>query len=300
MQKVRVAMMQMTVKTNCPDENLNHARMLLETLPKDRMPDFALFPESCDIGWASAEAPDLATEVPGGQVCQTWMSLAAEFGTYIVAGMTERDGDKIYNTAVFISREGKLLAKHRKLNVLQDVEGIYEIGDRLNVAETEFGRIGFDICADNFISNTVLLHSLARMGARMILSPSAWAVTPDYDNEKTKYGSLWTVPYSRLAALYRMPVFGVSNVGYMTSGPWAGHLSIGNSMAFDAEGNEIIILPFGADEERVHIVETTLCDPVAKGTDFAEALLARGYTGQAEDTGLFPKGHGDGSVKAGS
>ena len=91
MQKVRVAMMQMTVKTNCPDENLNHARMLLETLPKDRMPDFALFPETCDIGWASAEAPDLATEVPGGKVCQTWMRLAAEFGIYIVAGMTERE-----------------------------------------------------------------------------------------------------------------------------------------------------------------------------------------------------------------
>ena len=297
MRKVRVAMMQMTVKTNCPEENLSHAEELLRSLPQDNMPDFALFPETCDIGWASFEAPDLATEIPSGFVCQKWMELAREFGIYIVAGMTERDGDKIHNTAIFLSREGKLLAKHRKLNVLQDVEGIYEIGDRLNVAETEFGRIGFDICADNFISNTVLLHSLARMGARMVLSPSAWAVTPDYDNEKTTYGGLWTRPYSELARLYRMPVFGVSNVGLMTSGPWAGHLSIGNSMAYDADGKEIVTLPFGWDKETVYIAETELADPIAKGTDFAEALLNRGYTGQAEDTTLFPKGHGDGSVK---
>ena len=289
--------MQMTVKTNCPDENLQHAEQLLRNLPRDEMPDFALFPETGDIGWASFEALDLATAVPDGPVCRKWMELAAEFGIYIVAGMTERDGDKIYNTAVFLSREGKLLAKHRKINVLQDVEGIYEIGDRLNVVQTEFGRVGFDICADNFISNTVLLHSLARMGARMILSPCAWAVTPDYDNEKTKYGGIWTRPYRELSRLYRMPVFGVSNVGFMTSGPWAGHLSIGNSMAFDADGNEIITLPFGPDKETVYIAETELCEPIARGTDFAEALLGHGYTGQAEDTGLFPKGHGDGSVK---
>jgi predicted amidohydrolase len=33
----------------------------------------------------------------------------------VVAGLTERDGDRIYNSAVLIGQDGALFAKHRKI-----------------------------------------------------------------------------------------------------------------------------------------------------------------------------------------
>ena len=53
----------------------------------------------------------------------------------------------MYNAALLISDQGKILLHHRKINVLTGVEDVYAIGDRLAVAETPFGRIGIDICA---------------------------------------------------------------------------------------------------------------------------------------------------------
>ena len=297
MGKVKVAMMQMYVKTNDPDTNLKHAAELLDELCSTGKPDFVLFPETCDVGWASAEAHLYADTVPGGKACEAWRSMAVKHQVYIVAGLTEKDHSHLYNTAVFFSPEGELLAKHRKINVLQDVEGIYDIGDRLNVVETPYGRIGFDICADNFESSTVFLHVMGRMGARMVLSPCAWAVVPDFDITTTPCNEMWRQSYSRLSRLYKMPVIGVSNVGVLESGPWKNHKSIGNSMAYGVDGNEIIELPFGVDEEMTKVIEVELTEEIAKGTDFAEALLQRGYLGMAEEIEKAPKGHGDGSVK---
>ena len=293
---VSVAMMQMRVETDALQKNLTHADQLLTEVCYTRQVDFAVFPETADLGWATANAYALAEAVPGGTACEAWRAMAKKHGVYLVAGLTERADDKIYNCAVFFSPDGELLAKHRKINVLQDVEGMYEIGDQLHVVETRFGRVGFDICADNFISSAVLMHAMARMGARMILSPSAWAVTPGYDPVKTPYGAIWTQPYGALSRLYGMPVIGVSNVGTMRSGAWAGHAGIGNSLAYDADGREVARLPFGKEAETVRVVTLTLRDPIAKGTDMAAALLARGYTGQAEQTQNAPAGHGDGSA----
>jgi hypothetical protein len=47
------------------------------------------------------------------------------------------------------------------------------VGDRLGVAETELGTVGLATCADNFGSSLAIGHVLARMGAQVILSPSA-------------------------------------------------------------------------------------------------------------------------------
>jgi hypothetical protein len=69
---------------------------------------------------------------------------------------------------------------------------LYSIGDRLGVVETELG--------------------LCRMGAQVIVSPSAWAVEADHDNAKEPYDKLWLDSYSELARLYDVSVMGVSTL----------------------------------------------------------------------------------------
>src|SRR5262249_51173562 len=88
--------------------------------------------------------------------------------------------------------------------------------------ETELGTLGLAVCADNFGSSLAIGHVLARMGAQVLLSPSAWAVDADHDHAREPYGQLWRDSYTELARLYDLTVIGVSNVGWITGGPWKG------------------------------------------------------------------------------
>ena len=74
-----------------------------------------------------------------------------------------------------------------------------------------------------------------------------------------------------------MTVIGVSNVGPMTGGPWAGRKCIGCSLAVGPGG--AVLAEGRYDAEAVVCVEVTPRPPVARGTGFAAALAARGYRG---------------------
>lgn len=272
-----VAMLQMRVAESDWETNLAHADELLAQACQQPV-DFAVLPECFDIGWGNPQAAALAAPVPG-RISETLCAFAKKYGIYLISGLTEKDGDRVYNSALFISPAGEILWKHRKINVCYDMTDVYSIGDRLGVVETPFGRIGVDICADNFDNNTAIAHTLARMGARMILSPTSWAVSPDHDNKKTPYGSDWTVPYGKLSRLYQMAIVGVSNVGPITMGSRAGWSSIGNSMAYGPDGRPIVILPFGEDAETVFVAEIPLMDSIANGDLTAAELQKRGYHG---------------------
>ncbi len=275
---VHVAMIQMKVVMDDAERNLDHAMELIELACREETVDFAVLPECFDIGWGNPDARSLATPIPG-KISQRLCEMAKKYHIYLAAGMTEKDGNNTYNTALLISRDGEILLKHRKINVCYDVTDVYDIGDRLGVCETEFGRVGLDICADNFKNNLALAHSLARMGARMILSPSSWAVSSEHDNAKTPYGSDWTIPYEQISRLYDVAVVGVSNVGEVTRGLRTGWDSIGNSMAFAPGGFPLVTLPFGRDAECVFVAEVPLMASLAKGDLTADVLKKRGYEG---------------------
>ena len=51
---VSVAMMQMRVETDALQKNLTHADQLLTEVCYTRQVDFAVFPETADLGWATA------------------------------------------------------------------------------------------------------------------------------------------------------------------------------------------------------------------------------------------------------
>ena len=117
-----------------------------------------------------------------------------------------------------LAPSGEILLHHRKINELDIALDLYAVGDRLGVVETELGTLGLAICADNFGDSLAIGHVLARMGAQVILSPSAWAVDADHDNGHEPYGQLWLDSYTQLARLYDLTVIGVSNVGGLQAG----------------------------------------------------------------------------------
>jgi hypothetical protein len=117
------------------------------------------------------------------------------------------------------------------------------------------------------------------MGCQILLSPCAWAVDADHDPRTDPYGKLWISAYRRVATLYGMTIAGVSNVGWLSGGPWAGRKCIGCSLAVGPEGNVLAKAPYGEDAEALVTVEVETRPPIALGTGFTQALHNRGYRG---------------------
>ena len=275
--QVRVAMGQMLVQGGRPEENLQRAVRMIHRTAEEHCA-IVVLPECLDLGWTHPTARALADPIPGPR-SQILAQAAMEAGVYVVAGLTERDQDRVYNAAVLLAPDGALLAKHRKINLLDIEQEFYATGDRLQVVRTPWGVLGVDICADNFPDSLALGHALGRMGAELILSPSAWAVPADYDPQREPYGALWEGAYATLARLYDMPVVGVSNVGRITGGPWQGRQCIGCSLAVDASGRVVAKAPYGDAAEALVPVEIELSSGRVTGTEIAPMLRAKGYLG---------------------
>ena len=272
-----LAMAQMLVEGGAPQANLERAvQMVAKAAERDCA--FVVLPECLDLGWTHPSARDLAQPIPGEHSDK--LSFAAqEASVYVAAGLTERCGGRIYSAAVLISPEGEILLKYRKINILDIAQDLYATGDSLAVAETDYGKVGVNICADNFSNSLVLAHSLARMGAQLILSPCAWAMPADHDNTREPYGRIWKDAYSSLATLYNITVVGVSNVGRITGGPWEGRKCIGCSLAVGPGGHIIAQLPYGVNAEELSVIETEIVEPKCTGPSIAEMLKVKGYDG---------------------
>lgn len=250
----RLGMGQMLVEGAKPEANLARAGRLIGKAAGQGCSAIVL-PECMDLGWMDESAPRLAEPIPGPRT-QRLCELAREHRIHVAAGLTERAEHRIYNAAVLIDPRGWVVLHHRKINELRfgPPHDCYATGDRLGVVETELGCVGLTICADNFSSSLMIGHTLGRMGAKLILSPCAWAVPADFDNEKTPYGREWLDAYAELARTYALTVVGVSNVGPITSGPWAGRRCIGNSLAVGAGGQVLAHARHGIDAEQLLVV----------------------------------------------
>jgi predicted amidohydrolase len=269
---------QMLVEGGQFDANLQRAVELVREAA-DHGCQVIVLPECLDVGWTHPSARQLAQPIPGKPsdlLCQA----AADAPIHVVAGLTERDGTRIFNSAILVADDGTILLKHRKINVLDIAQDLYATGDRLSVATTTFGTVGVNICADNFPDSLALGHAQARMGAQCLLSPCAWAVDADFDHAATPYGNdLWKPAYTTLADLYDMPIVGVSNVGALTAGPWAGRKCIGCSLAVGGDGQVLAEGPFGESAECLLTVELSMTRRTVTGTDVAGALRQKGYNG---------------------
>ncbi len=275
--RFKLGMAQMLVEPGEVDRNLRRATTMIQQAAQAKC-DIMVLPECLDVGWTHPDSRQLAQPIPG-EYSQQLSEAARTWGLYVVAGLTEREGDRLFNAAVLIAPDGRLLLKHRKINILEIAQDLYATGNCLCVAETSAGTIGIPICADNFPNSLALGHALARMGAQMLLSPSAWAVAADHNNKRDPYGELWRQSFTTLARLYDITVVGVSNVGWITAGPWQGRKCIGCSLAVGPGGDIIAQGPYGEDAEALIELSVSIVEPQARGTALASMLRRKGYQG---------------------
>jgi predicted amidohydrolase len=252
---MRIALAQMLVTPGDKPANLARARAMVERSAA-RGAQVVVLPEAMDCGWTHPSARELASPVPGGDTFQTLADAARRHHVYVCSGLVEREGDDLFNAAVLIGPDGRLLLHHRKLGELDFAHDLYAQGDRLGVARTPLATFGLMICADGFApAGQLISRTLATMGADVILSPSAWAVPADHDNARDPYGKVWRDCYVPVARDFDLWMVGVSNVGPITAGPWSGRKCIGCSLVIAPGGREVVQGRYGEDAKQLLIVD---------------------------------------------
>jgi predicted amidohydrolase len=127
--------------------------------------DLVLLPEALDCGWAHPCARHLAQPVPAGATCERLCRAAANARLYVCAGLVERAENLLFNAAILVSPEGRIVLHHRKIHELDIAADLYAAGNRLSIADTPlFGRLGVMICADAFAPEFCISRALGVMG----------------------------------------------------------------------------------------------------------------------------------------
>jgi predicted amidohydrolase len=118
---------------------------------------------------------EVAEAIPGPST-DYFAGLAKKHDLYIVAGLVERSGHLIYNTAVLVGPDGKLVGKYRKVALPRsEIESGIAPGSDYPVFETRFGRVGMMVCYDGFFPEVA--RQLANRGAEVIAWP-VWGCNP--------------------------------------------------------------------------------------------------------------------------
>jgi len=155
-------------RTKSPGENREAFGRLVAEAAR-RGADVVTLPEGITIVGNGLTYVEAAEPVPG-PTTDFFGVLAERHRIWIAAGLYEREGRRVYNTAVLIGRDGALAGRYRKMSLPdEEIEGGITPGSDSPVFDTDFGRVGLMICWDS--SYLEVARALASRGAEVILMP---------------------------------------------------------------------------------------------------------------------------------
>lgn len=271
---LKVGMGQLLVEGGEPERNLERACHMVKDAAKIGC-DVVLLPECMDLAWTHPSAKTEAKRIPG-PYSDILCNLAKEHCLYLCAGLTESFEGKVFNAAILINSKGEIILKYQKINVLDVAQDIYSIGQNLSVVDTPFGIVGVNICSDNYSDSLEIGHTLARMGAKLILSPSSWTVDYSAAEDEDPYGGKWYHPYHTLAKAHDLVLISATSVGVIVGGVYEGKKMIGCSLAVDKNGT-IKKGTFNEFAGELIVAEINLPSPQKLGTNIGDRLKAQGY-----------------------
>jgi N-carbamoylputrescine amidase len=201
----------------------------------------------------------LAEPIPGPST-EALGKLAKELGIVIVASLFERRAAGLYhNTAAVLDADGSLLGIYRKMHIPDDplyYEKFYFTPGDLGFPnfDTRFGRIGVQVCWDQWYPEGARLASLR--GANILFYPTAIGWHP---SEKAEHGAAqldaWRTVQRAHAISNGVFVAAVNRVGF--EGPQSSGIEFwGSSFVADPFGQ--LIGEASTNKEEILIVECDL------------------------------------------
>ena len=203
---------------------------------KDAGADIACFPEAVLLGWVNPDAHKRACPIPGedsDRLCK----LAKDYDIHLCIGLAEKEGRRLYDSAVLIDNKGNILLKHRKINLLTELMSPpYTPGRNIDVVDTKFGKVGLLICADTH--DNKILERMAALKPDLVLVPYGYAAT---EEEWPGHGKELEKVVTKTAKKTGAFVIGTNLVGEITNGPWKARMYGGQSIAVDRTGKVLIV-----------------------------------------------------------
>lgn len=222
-----------------------------------------VFPELCNTGyirWPSRrtelrhveEIARVTAPIPGRDV-EILGEAAKKHSVYVVAGLAEADPNvpgRFYNASVLIGPDGKLIGHHRKVTTPMAEVFYFLRGNKLEVFETDLGRVGLMICYDALFPETARVQTLKGMEVLCIswsaAHPNPPTITPEL-NIPTGFMARTILEAPLIRAMENIVfVVSASRVGEDT---FSGGKFLGNSMIAAPWGDTLA--EAGLDEENM-------------------------------------------------
>jgi len=135
--------------------------------------DVIVLPELAFTGYYFADRAEtlkLAEDPKDSATVNALTELCSRNGFYLVTGFAERDGDRLYNSALLIGPDG-VEHTYRKLHLFNEEKFWFDPGDiPLSVQTVRGARIGIMVCFDWVFPEVA--RTLALLGAEIICQPA--------------------------------------------------------------------------------------------------------------------------------
>ncbi len=212
----------------------------LIVFPEAMIPCYPYWPKDIGTGEGRKLVLDAYTElyknsveIPGAdtdKLCEA----AKKAGAYVVLGVNERDGGTLYNTILYIDKQGAVLGKHRKLMSIDSEKCIWGNGgaEDLRVFDTEVGKVGGFFCYEHHM--TLAKYAMFMKGEQ--IHAGLWAghgfVKPTMDFASREYA-------------FEGQVFVIASSGHITEDMIPDSFPLKKHTMWDYPGGSGIISPRG-------------------------------------------------------
>ncbi|MGQ9576772.1 MAG: carbon-nitrogen hydrolase family protein [Thermoguttaceae bacterium] len=171
--RVRIGTVYLRPSGSTPERNLELFCEQIDAAGRWKL-DIVCLPEAITLVGTSRTAGQVAEPIPGPST-ERLAQAARKNGVWVVAGLYERDGQRVYNTAVLLDREGRLAGTYRKTHLPREEwqKGVVP-GHQYPVFKTDFGTVAIQICYDWFFPEVAAIFSL--QGAEILFAPT-WGTT---------------------------------------------------------------------------------------------------------------------------
>ena len=252
---ITVAAVQMEPIIGSKNDNVRHSLELIEQAASAGA-QLLVLPELCNSGYVfetREEAFELAESIPDGPSCQAWIDAAARHDIYMVAGISEREGNALYNSSVLIGPEG-FIGRFRKAHLWNKENLFFEPGNvGFPVFKTPIGRIGMFICYDGWFPESYRLCAL--QGADIICIPTNWVPIPGQDENREAMANILVMAAAHTNSVY---VAAADRVGVERGQPFLGQSLIASYTGWPIGG------PASSDQEEIIYAQVDLAEARAK------------------------------------
>ncbi len=255
MDNIKIATAQFQPKDGDKTYNLSLIDILAEKA-KSQGANVISFHEMCITAYTFYKDLDrdnafaFAEEIPNGESTKKLIKIAKKHDLTILAGLPEKDNEKLYNTYICVDKGG-LMAKFRKLHPF--ISPYMHPGNEYVVFDLHGWKCGILICYDNNVIENV--RATALLGAEIIFAPHVTGCTPSAMPGRGFVDSaLWKKRHENPVPL-RQEFDGPKGRGWLLR--WlparaydnAVYYVFSNPIGFDGDhlknGNSMIIDPYG-------------------------------------------------------